>query len=597
MLMNIGVILFVLFIAYLWTQQGLFSAFLHFVCTLIAGAIALAVWEPLVYGALLGMRQDLAWSLGLIVPFLAALVILRIASDKLIPSNLKFDEGTDFIGGGAFGLGAGVITAGMILLSVGFMRLPHSFAGYAPAKYDTNGNVIAGDTLWLPADMLTVRLYETLSTGGFTAGDSALARRQPNLHRQAGMVRMTVRDKGNVAITPGSVSVLGTYRVQGGPIYTDSFFLSPEGEPVRQQVAYLDGSTPPANAELFGVALNFNAAARESTGQVVVGPGQMRLLVRTTDGEVMGVQPIAAISQAAGDTLELGRWRFDAPEVVVASTSTAAETRMAFEFPIPAGATPIDLLIKNLRIPASQLGSTETFATPDARDEAIRDGRIVGLNLTPSGRPAATTSRPASTAGTTGSAGGAFVVNGADRNTWATAGIQMNRSLPSGPILKSKIRSSVGFNEADDGLTRANLTQSKQDVVATGGPQNLRVQEFAKVPGAAIVQVDVSFRSPLTIAGRAVDQAMRFSVPVLRDRNGQVYTPIGFYTEDGDRFELKFDPASQLQLAELPTISRSAPQMEVVLIYAVTDGVELTEFAFGNTTIATFSPAAKVEAR
>ncbi|MFG0274722.1 MAG: hypothetical protein ACF8QF_06665, partial [Phycisphaerales bacterium] len=87
MLMNIGVILFVLFIAYLWTQQGLFSAFLHFVCTLIAGAIALAVWEPLVYGVFLGMRQDLAWSLGLIVPFLVSLVVLRLASDKLIPNN------------------------------------------------------------------------------------------------------------------------------------------------------------------------------------------------------------------------------------------------------------------------------------------------------------------------------------------------------------------------------------------------------------------------------------------------------------------------------------------------------------------------------
>ncbi|MFG0276241.1 MAG: hypothetical protein ACF8QF_14420, partial [Phycisphaerales bacterium] len=483
---------------------------------------------------------------------------------------------------------------GMLLLSIGFMRLPSSFAGYAPATYDSNGNVVAGDTLWLPADMITVRLYETLSTGGFTAGDSALARRQPNLHRQAGMVRMTVRNKGNVALQPNAVSVLGAYRVQGGSIYTDSFFLSPEGEPVRQQAAYLDGSTPPANAELFGIALNFNAAARESTGQVVVGPGQMRLLVETADGDVLGVQPIAAISQAEGDTLQLGRWRFDAPEVVVASTSTAAETRMAFEFPIPAGATPIDLLIKNLRIPASQFGSTESFPTADARDEAIRDGRVVGLTLSPSGRPATTTSRPT---GSTSSAGASSVINGADRNTWATAGLQMNRSLPTGPILKSKIRSNVGFNSNDDGLTRANLTMSKQDVVATGGPQNLRVQEFAKVPGAAIVQMDVSFRSPLTIAGRAVDQAMRFSVPVLRDRNGQVYTPIGYYTEDGDRFELKFDPASQLQLAEIPTISRSAPQMKVILIYAVTDGVELTEFAFGNTTIASFSPAAKVEAR
>jgi hypothetical protein len=598
MFMNIGVILLVLFIAYLWTQQGLFSAFLHFVCTLVAGAIALAVWEPLVYGALLGFRQDLAWSLGLIGPFLISLVILRLASDKLIPGNLKFDEGTNFIGGGAFGFGAGVITAGMLLISVGFMRLPHDFAGYQPVRYDTNGNVVAGDTLWLPADTLTVRMYETLSRGGFTAGGSALAVRQPDLHRQAGLVRMTVRDKGEVALKPNAVEVLGTYALSGD-ILSDSFFLSPEGEPVRQQAAYFDGDRVGSNALLYGVALNFNAGAREGTGQVVLGPGQMRLIVRTPDGDVMGVQPMAVVSQAEGSSLELGRWRFDAPEVFVASTSTAAETRMAFEFAIPAGSEVEDLLVKNLRIPASKLPSPTQYPSTDARDEAIRNGAIVGLTL--DGGSGTTTSgatqAPSGTTQTTSAGGGAVTIDGADNRAWAQAGVQINRTLPTGPMLKSKIRGGVSFNANDDGLTRANLVVNKQDVSSTGGPQNLRVDQFATIEGAAIVKVDISFRSPLTIAGRAVDQAMRFSVPILRDTAGEVYTPIGYYTEDGDRLELKFDPSQQLQMAELPTISRSAQQVQVVLIYAVTDGRSLREFAFGNETIATFSPPAAIQAR
>lgn len=600
MIMNILVILFVLFIAYLWTQQGLFSAFLHFVCTLAAGAIALAVWEPLVYGALLGMREDLAWSLGLIGPFLASLVILRLASDKLLPGNLKFDDGTNFIGGGAFGFGSGVITVGMLLLTIGFMRLPHNWAGYAPARNDTNGNVVAGDTLWLPADMLTVRLYETLSRGGFTAGRSALALRQPSLHRQAGLVRMSVRDKGRVALQPGAVDLLGVYRVQApGAVFSDSFFLSPEGEPVRQPVAYLDGSTPAPNAELIGVALAFNAGARESTGQVAIGPGQLRLIVETPEGRVMGVHPIAVISQAQGESLQLGRWRFDAPEVFVASTSTAVETRMAFEFPVPAGSQPLDLLVRNHRIPASRFGPVEgapqSFASIEARDEAIRTGAVVGLTLSPSGRPAqggatgARSSAPASS--------GTITLNGADSNTMFDAGVQFSRRLPSGQLLKSKIRSSVSFNEADTGLTRANLKVSKKDVGATGGPQNLRVDEFAKLDGAAIVKVDVSFTSRVTIAGQALDQAARFNVPILRDTNGQVYAPIGFYTEDGDRMELRFDPGSQLQLGELPTVSRSAPQVKVVLIYAVTEGVRLSEFAFGSAQVAVFDPPALVETR
>ena len=42
MIMSIGVIVFVLFVSYIWVSQGLFSALLHFVCTLVAGAIAFA---------------------------------------------------------------------------------------------------------------------------------------------------------------------------------------------------------------------------------------------------------------------------------------------------------------------------------------------------------------------------------------------------------------------------------------------------------------------------------------------------------------------------------------------------------------------------
>ena len=46
-ILNLFVIGIVLLIAYWWGSQGLFSSFLHLVATICAGAIALAVWEPL----------------------------------------------------------------------------------------------------------------------------------------------------------------------------------------------------------------------------------------------------------------------------------------------------------------------------------------------------------------------------------------------------------------------------------------------------------------------------------------------------------------------------------------------------------------------
>ena len=39
----------VILIAYTWLQRGFFSAVLHFACTIIAGAIAFALWEPVAF--------------------------------------------------------------------------------------------------------------------------------------------------------------------------------------------------------------------------------------------------------------------------------------------------------------------------------------------------------------------------------------------------------------------------------------------------------------------------------------------------------------------------------------------------------------------
>ena len=46
MILSVVVSLIVLLIAYWWASQGLFDAFIHFVCVVIAGALAFAFWEP-----------------------------------------------------------------------------------------------------------------------------------------------------------------------------------------------------------------------------------------------------------------------------------------------------------------------------------------------------------------------------------------------------------------------------------------------------------------------------------------------------------------------------------------------------------------------
>ena len=55
---NILVIGSVLLIAYWWANEGLFSSFLHLICVITAGTIALAVWEPISMAMLKGGGFD-----------------------------------------------------------------------------------------------------------------------------------------------------------------------------------------------------------------------------------------------------------------------------------------------------------------------------------------------------------------------------------------------------------------------------------------------------------------------------------------------------------------------------------------------------------
>ncbi|MHC4094216.1 MAG: hypothetical protein ACYSVY_28735, partial [Planctomycetota bacterium] len=91
---NVLCILMVLFISYWWATQGLFSAIIHLLCVVTAGALALAAWEPLTLGLLLrgGKFDGYAWSFALVGVFVVALFVLRLITNKLVPANVDLPQ-------------------------------------------------------------------------------------------------------------------------------------------------------------------------------------------------------------------------------------------------------------------------------------------------------------------------------------------------------------------------------------------------------------------------------------------------------------------------------------------------------------------------
>src|SRR4051812_4042984 len=105
-------------LTYIWLTRGFFSALIHLVCTIIAGAIAFAAWEPVSYwildgsptGGFMSFTSGVAFAVGLILPFAVSLVLLRVGVDKLLPANVVLDPKLDYVGGGVCGLAIGILT-------------------------------------------------------------------------------------------------------------------------------------------------------------------------------------------------------------------------------------------------------------------------------------------------------------------------------------------------------------------------------------------------------------------------------------------------------------------------------------------------------
>lgn len=587
MIVNILVIAIIGLTAYIWASRGVFSAFLHFVCTIVAGAIAFAVWEPLVYGVLLGVRDDIAWGVGLALPFAASLIALRLIVDKAIKTNLQFDDATNFVGGLVFGAASGAIATGILVLSIGFLRVPPNFMGYAPVVYskDAPGQLVRGASLWAPTDRLVANFYGMTSTGAL-ATPTPMAQRAPDVATQAGLVRSTFEGSGRTTASPSDFEVLGQYEVAGAnlsELLTDSFSVDAQGNTLPQRVADLDGNAFPAGSTIVGYMLRFNAGAKEKQGQFIVGPGQVRLLARGPGGEVKPLVPIAFVNQSDPRTLDYKRWRFDGEGVYAVSAGAAAEAVFGFEFVLPPNHTPVDLQFRNLRAPLAGLQVTPrqnpalAFANPAARDQGLRTFALldaVGVNvrgvelerdeevvrvLVEEGR---------------GGAGGVAV-----RELLPFNG-QFNRSLRGGLDVDDR-------NRIFDGRA----TIPKSSFFEVGLLENLRVDSFARTPDSRIVQVDVGLQSRLSVLGRAFQTATGVVPPMLVDSLGRQYTAIGWVFDDGSNVDIRFTPGNPVRgVSELPTLSRARTDQRLMLIFRVNSNAEIRHFALGSKIIGDFDP-------
>lgn len=586
--------LLVVVIALAWLRFGFWNGFLHMMCVLVAGALAFALWEPasmFLLGTDQGWLQDSAWGLGLALPFVAILLVIRIACDKIIPSNVHFDSLGNIIGGGVTGFISGTISVGILVISVNSFRVETDFMGYQPVQYES-GQLVKKDGLLYPVDTLTAGFYSTLSGGSFLPSDGeTLAKWRPQAAMMGPLQRVNFEDGASRnTVPPNAFEIVGkyTFTPEKDPkeLLTDGADPNDPGARTRvQNVTYFDGEKANAgNSTIEGYVVRFKAGAKEKSGRIIVGPAQMQLLVLKDPNDPTSstmIQPMAVVSQASGDKATLGRWRYDAQKVFISSASGRDDAPMAFEFLVPKGAKPLGLYVKGTRVDVSAL-TGDNYVGQAKRDAAIMSGQIV--------KPVDKSKLDFSSARDykTNAAGGEMMIT-------------IRNQMPFNMVMQKDNTKGLEYNETNE-VTGGGLAKfSANDLKNTQGMDpKLAVRRLYSPEDVVTLQVIVDRRNDVFgFLSDAASTADATRGPVLLDQNLTPYSAVGFgYKTKGETW-VYFNPQApvdSLTAHEMPTLSRSQPDQELVLIFRVSRNVKISHFAIGDKVLANFKPPVQTPA-
>jgi hypothetical protein len=208
---NLLCILLVGVIAYWWANQGLFSAIIHLLCVVTAGALAFAFWERLTVGLLLrgSWFDGYAWSVGLVVVFVLALFVLRLATNKLVPANVDLPQWANLAFGLPVGAASGVLTIGILMLGMGFVQSQSTVMGFVGSARNSSSSIVRVNSMWIPFHEITGDFYGWLSVGALRSGQP-LRQYYPDLPKVSwSLARDSFRKgRGQTTLRPSQAQVM-----------------------------------------------------------------------------------------------------------------------------------------------------------------------------------------------------------------------------------------------------------------------------------------------------------------------------------------------------------------------------------------------------
>ncbi len=592
MILNFITVALVLFIAYMWSIRGFFSSFLHMVAVIVAGAFAFAFWEPISLWLLnvapeKGMLKSVggnAWMLGLLVPFIVSLLIVRVIFDKTLRGNVAQTTLVNYIGGGICGLVTGTLTVGILVISLGNLWYTDTTMGmgYRPVWYTSDratggGSLVYEDKLWIPADKLTARFYGHLSRAAFFSPEP-LAKWHPEVEIEGPAARITYANgDARNTVRPKDVSLQGVYIVGSDRNTPARDLLAYEGGTKVQKYTDLKGD-PVTTGQLYGIKFKLEAGAKDSIAQHMISPGQVRLVVEPVDanGEPTGepgheIFPVALISQ--GDSSQAdsyGRWRFEAEGVHISSVGGGASSTMAAEFLVPPGVEPIAVYVKGvrLRLDRETLNDATKYANAGMRDAQVAAGTILKSTKAEDLDKSMAFTIDADSIGRRGS----------------SAMVAMSSRLGR-EAFQSSAKRGLELND-DKEIVSGTGTWTPQEVgKGRDISSKLKVDRFAVPPGTIMLQIDVSPSQQASLLGDVGSVSAPDDPFYLIDTQGTLYQAVGYIYKDRERYDIRYSPGSPLRGQvdlNVPGLTSVRDDQKLKLLFLISRNVEFEAYAIGD---------------
>lgn len=541
---NLIIIALVALIAYWWVNQGLFSAILHFVCVVVAGAIAFAVWEPL---AVMMLDKEIlvnyAWGIALLGPFALSLFLCRLACDKLVPDNLNFPQWMHYVFGGVFGVGSGILTMGMVLIGGGFLQSAKDVMGYEGTVRTMNMRGQpdpTNQTLWVPMHLITEQFYATLSAGALSPEFGAsLQTAYPGLTDMAyGLQRDSFANgKARTSIQPKGVTV--------NRLFYSGNYKNPTGAPGA-----------------WIVETEFGMPGTDSGGIFSISASQVRLIERVPASESRPARYAFPVefSQPADSGTGMNIYPFDDITSYASNVPGQQSTRIFFAFPASdlggQNTPPAYIQVKGLRIALNP--------PADAQDYDDRDIRLIM------------------------------------RGTDAKLATDVPLTDPNRKMIRARdLVSDYTVNPANGAVGELGnmehsenyLTFGKDNFVKGGKPPSNanRVKGIYAAEGTAVLRLNISRGdSSIDVWNTRSDfrkQAGEEASLLLVDSEGATYAPVGYIWIQTDGVEI-YLPKEGIQTIKDFPFQPSSGTHELFAIYRVTIGRKIVSVRLGTVVLA-----------